>query len=121
MDPEEYRKKIEEDILDILEKKLSSGEMDADRARAIARMVLDKLHPPLTLEQIHQIAPTLDDEFVELARAVLPVLQDHEEEVKRIVTEHAENLIKQGKFDEATAVLKKVTTDTQQEPEPSSG
>jgi len=109
MDPEEYRKKLEIDILKIMEEKLIAGEMDADRARLIARMVLDKLHPPLTLEQIHQIAPTLDDEFAELTKAVLPVLQDHEEEVKRIVTEHAEKLIKQGKFDEATLVLKQAT------------
>lgn len=109
MDPEEYRKKLELDILKVMEEKLQNGEMDADRAKAIARMVLDKLHPPLTLEQIHKIAPTLDDEFAELAKAVLPVLQDHEEEVKGIVTKHAESLIQQGKFDEATAVLKQAT------------
>lgn len=109
MDPEEYRKKLELDILAIMEEKLRNGQMDAERARAIARLVLDKLHPPLTLEQIHQIAPTLDDHFVELARAVLPVIQDHEEEVKKIVSEHAERLIKSGKFDEALSALKQAT------------
>lgn len=109
MDAEEYRKKLELDILAIMEEKLRNGQMDARRAKAIARMVLDKLHPPLTLEQIHQIAPTLDDHFTELAKAVLPVVQDHEEEVKKIVTEHAEKLIKSGKFDEATQVLKQAT------------
>lgn len=71
MDPEEYRKKLEIDILKVIEEKLIAGEMDAERARAIARMVLDKLHPPLSLEQIYQIAPTLDDEFQELAKASL--------------------------------------------------
>lgn len=109
MNPEEYRKKIELDILKIIEEKLRNGQMDAERARAIARMVLDKLHPPLTLEQIHQIAPTLDDHFTELARAVLPVIQDHEEEVRKIVSEHAQKLIKLGKISEATAVIKQVT------------
>lgn len=110
MDPEEYRKKLEWDILKIMEEKLGSGEMDADRAKAIARMMLDKLHPPLTLEQIHLIAPTLDDHFAELAKAVLPVMHDHEEEVRKIVTEHAEALIRSGKFDEAHEVLKKATS-----------
>ena len=69
-------------------------------------MVLEKLHPPLTLEQIHQIAPTLDDHFTELATAVLPIIQDHQEEVKQIVATHAEKLLKSGKIEEATQVLK---------------
>lgn len=113
MDPEEYRKKLELDILAVIEEKLQKGEMTADRAKAIARMVLDKLHPPLTLEQIHQIAPTLDDHFAELVRAILPVLQDHEEEVRRIISEHAAKLIKMGKIDEASQILKKANKPTQ--------
>lgn len=106
MDPEEYRKKVELDILKIIEEKLSNGQMDPERAKEIARMVLDKLHPPLTLEQIYQIVPTLDDHFTELAGAVIPVAKEHEEEVKRIVSEHAAKLIKLGKIAKATQVLK---------------
>lgn len=48
MNSEEYRKKLELDILAVMEDKLKKGQMDADHAKAIARMVLDKLHPPLT-------------------------------------------------------------------------
>ncbi len=106
MDPEEYRKKIERDILEIIEQKLKNGQMDAERARGIARLVLDKLHPPLTLEQIYEIAPTLDDHFTELAKAIIPVVQDHEEKVKNIVAEHAHKLITMGKIEEATSVIK---------------
>lgn len=51
MDSDVYRKKLEADILQIVEQKLLAGEMDAARAKAIARMLLDRLHPPLTLEQ----------------------------------------------------------------------
>lgn len=109
MDPEEYRKKLEREILEIIEEKLKNGQMDAERASAIARMVLEKLHPPLTLEQIHQIAPTLDDEFSELSRAVLFVAKDHEEEVRKVVSEHAQQLIKSGKFEEAISVIGNVT------------
>lgn len=113
MDPEDYRKKIELDILKIMEEKLRNGEMDADRARSIARLVLDKLHPPLTLEQIHQVAPTLDDHFTELAKAVLPIAREHEEEVRKVVSQHAEQLIASGKFDEALAQLKQANKPTQ--------
>lgn len=106
MDPDEYRKKIERDILEIMEEKLRNGEMDADRAKAIAKMVLEKLHPPLTLEQIYAIAPTLDDHFTELAKAVLQILQDHDNQVRDIVAKHAEKLIALGKFNEADTILK---------------
>ncbi len=109
MDPEEYRKKLELDILAIIEEKLRNGQMDAERAKAIARMVLDKLHPPLTLEQIYQIAPTLDDHFTELAVAILPIEQENTKRVEAVVTEHAQKLIKQGKIAEATSVMKQVT------------
>lgn len=113
MDPEEYRQKIERDILDIIEQKLMNGQMDADRAADIAKMVLEKLHPPLTLEQIYAIAPTLDDHFTELAAAVLPVAKEHDEKVRTIVAQHAEALIKSGKFDEAEKILKDATKNTQ--------
>lgn len=109
MDAEEYRKKIEQDILKILEEKLRNGQMDAKRAQAIARMVLDKLHPPLTLEQIYAIAPTLDDEFSELSRAVLPIIKEHDEQIRSIVVQHVEKLIGSGKLDEAYMALKEAT------------
>jgi len=109
MDSEEYRKKLEREILKVIKEKLMKGQMDSERAKAIAHMVLQKLLPPLTLEQIHQIAPSLDDEFRELTAAVLFVLEDHDEEVRKIVSEHAEKLIKSGKFDEAHAIIKDVT------------
>ena len=109
MDAEEYRKKLEQDILTILEEKLRSGDMDAHRAQAIARMVLDKLHPPLTLEQIYAVAPTLDDEFSELSRAVLPIIKEHDEQVRSIVLQHVEKLLGSGKIDEAYKALKEAT------------
>jgi len=106
MDPDEFRKNLELEILRVIEEKLKNGQINAARARAIARMVLDKLHPPLTLEQIHQIAPSLDDEFKELSMAILPILMDHEEETSKIVADHAEKLIKSGKIEEALKILK---------------
>lgn len=107
VDAEELRKKIEKDILVIIEEKLTNGQMDVERAQSIARMVLDLLHPPLTLEEIYQVAPSLDDEFTELTSAVLPVLEEHEDRLRQVVAEHAERLIRSGKFKEAGDLLKK--------------
>lgn len=109
MDPEEKRKELEFEVLKIIEEKLSTGQMDLPRAKEIARMILDKLHPPLSLEQLYQIAPTLDDHFAELTRAVLPLMQENESQIREVVTKHAEQLLKSGKISEATAVIKQAT------------
>lgn len=106
MDPEEYRKKIERDILSIIEEKLKNGQIDASRAKIIARAVLDKLHPPLTLDQIYGNVSILDNNFKELASALLPVIREHDGQVKKIIALHAEKLIKEGNFDKAERVLK---------------
>ncbi len=113
MDAEETRKKLEQDIIAIIEQKLKNGEMDATRAQEIAKMVLEKLHPPLTLEQIYEIAPTLDDHFQELASAVQPILNEHQEVIKEVVSKHAAELIKSGRFEEAHHALKQATTSVQ--------
>ena len=112
VDAEELRKKIEKDILVIIEEKLTNGQMDAERAQSIARMVLDLLHPPLTLEEIYQVTPSLDDEFTELTSAVLSVLEEHEDRVRQVVVEHAERLIRSGKFEEAGDLLKEANQDS---------
>lgn len=107
MDAEETRKKLELSILEIIEEKLKNGQMDAERAKEIARMVLDKLHPPLTLEYIYTIAPTLDDHFAELAVAVSPIIAEHNKELSKTIATYAEKLIKEGQIDKATEVIKK--------------
>lgn len=110
MNEEAYRKKLEVDILAVMEEKLKNGQMDAERARLIARMVLDNLCPPLTLEQIYKASLKLNSEFSELAKAVLPVLEEHDERIRTIVSSHAQNLIKEGKLEEAYSVLKNATS-----------
>lgn len=111
---EEKRKQLEKDILNIIAQKLQNGQMDLERAQFIAKMLLDRLHPPLTLEQIYIIAPTLDDHFSELSAAVSPLIREHEEELKNIIVEHAEKLIKSGKFDKASLLLKQTLNKSQE-------
>ncbi len=107
MDPEEKRQKLERDILTIIVEKLQNGQMDTERAKLIAKMLLDKLHPPLTLEQIYQVAPVLDNEFSELTKAVLPIMQEHDEELRTVTASHAEKLIQSGKIEQAEDLLRK--------------
>jgi acyl carrier protein len=43
MDPEEYRKKIEDEILQIIEEKLAAQQIDEDKASELAQYILDSL------------------------------------------------------------------------------
>lgn len=107
MDTEKYRKKIELEILEIIEQKLKARQMNAQRAREIAQYVLSALHLHMDINQIHAVVQNFDDHFPELIPVVLQISNDYEKQVKKAVTEHVRNLLKQNKVDEATAILKK--------------
>ena len=106
MDAEEKRKQLEKDILSLSAQKLQNGQIDLNRAQIIAKMLLDKLHPPLTLEQIYAIAPTLDDHFTELSAAILPIIDEHDGKIKNVVINKAEQMIKAGNLEQADKILK---------------
>ncbi len=106
MDSEEYRKKIEQDILDIIAQKLTTGEMNALRAREIAQFVLDALKPHITLEQIYQTMQNFDKHFPELVKVARSVGNDQKEMMKKIITDHVHKLLQENKLDEAISVLK---------------
>lgn len=107
MDTEEYRKKIEEEILKIIEERLKIHQMDAVRAREIARYILNHLHPHMTLNQIYEAVQRFDDHFSELVPVVLEVQKDYDEKIKQAVANHVSKLLKQGKITEASNLLEK--------------
>lgn len=107
MDTEEYRKKIEEEILKIIEERLKSHQMDAARAREIAKYILNHLHPHITLNQIHEAVQSFDDHFSELVPVVFEVQKDYDEKIKQAVANHVSKLLKQGKITEASNLLEK--------------
>ncbi len=107
MDNEKYRKRIELKILQIIEDRLKAHQMDASRAREIARYIYKVLHPHMTLNQIHDVVQNFDDHFSELVPIVLEVSKDYEEKVKNAVVNHVGILLKQGKIEEANVLLKK--------------
>ncbi len=110
MDSEEKRKQLERDILVLMENKLAVGQMSAERAQKIAKMLLEKLHPPLTLEQLYDVVTTLDDEFIELSNATIPLMKEHDDHLRTVVAAHAQKLIDSGRIEEAHAILKKANT-----------
>lgn len=109
MDDEEYRKKIELEILQIIKDNLKARQMDENRAKEIATYILNSLHPHMTFNQIHDLVQNFDDHFSELIPVVLEVSRDYEEKVKNAVVNHVGILLRQGKIDEANVLLKRAT------------
>ncbi len=107
MNAEDYRKKIELEILAIIEQKLINKQMSADRAKEIARFVLNSLHPHMDINKIYSTVQNFDKNFPELIPIVIKVSQDYENQIKQIVAEHASFLLKQNKVNEASDLLKK--------------
>lgn len=107
MDTALYKDKIEEDVLKLMEEKLSTGEMSADRARDIARFVLKALKDHFTYDEMYKLIQTFDDNFPELQAVVLPIIQEYEVKVSSIVKSHVIELIKGGKSDQASDILQK--------------
>ncbi|MBN2016231.1 hypothetical protein JW766_05380 [Candidatus Dojkabacteria bacterium] len=110
MDNEDYRKKIELQVLQIIEDGLKSHETNAKRAKEIAAYILDSLHPHMSLEQIHKAVQEFDDHFSELVPIVLEANRERDERIKKAIANHAGNLLKQGKISEAGISLKNATT-----------
>lgn len=110
MDSEEYRKKIESEILQIIRDRLESNQMNASRAREIAQHILTTLHPHMTLNQIYSVVQNFDNHFAELVPVVLEVSKDYDEKVKKAVVNHVSILLKKGQIDEANLLLKKATS-----------
>lgn len=106
MNPDDYRKKIEQDILDIIAQKLTTGEMTVQRARETARFVLDTLKPHMTFEQIQNIVSNFDQHFPELAKVAQSVVNDKHEVMKKTITNHVHKLLQENKLDEAVSILK---------------
>lgn len=77
MDNEEYRKKVELEILQIIEESLKVHQIDVNRAREIARYILSSLHPQMTLSQIHAVVQQFEDHFPELIPVVVKASQDY--------------------------------------------
>jgi hypothetical protein len=101
------REKLQQDIVAIITRKLESGEMTEERAKAIAKMTLEKLPENLNYKQIMEVLPTLDDEFHELKAAVIPVLMDYQQKISNQVEIQITSLLKEQKYQDALKLAQK--------------
>jgi hypothetical protein len=97
---------LENDIVNFLVDKLENSEVSLQRASLIAKFVLVHLPENTTDEELKQLLPSLDDTFIELAGIVHKYMNKYEEIEKTEVTGDVQSLIKSGKFDEASRLMK---------------
>lgn len=101
------REKVQAQIVDLITKGLASGALSEGRAREIAQLVLEKMPPELSDEQLMQVIPKLDDEFQELSDVVLPIMLEYEEKIRSSVEQKLSILMKEQKFSDALDLAKK--------------
>lgn len=104
---EEVKEQLQAKIVEIITSKLESGEMTQDRAKEIAKYVLDQLPEGVSYQKMMEIVPKLDDHFHELSAAVVPVMVEYEKKMKTMIEERILALLKANKLDEALDITQK--------------
>ncbi len=108
MSPDDIREQIEADIVDLIKVKVEAEEMTEDRAQALAQLVLDRLKPGMSLEDLYKTLPHLDDNFSEISHIIVPYLRDYEEGVAKPAIAQVSQLIKTGRYKEAQELAERV-------------
>lgn len=108
MSPDDIREQIEADIVDLIKAKVEAEEMTEDRAQALAQLVLDRLKPGMSLEEIYKTLPHLDDNFSEISHIVAPYMRDYEDGVAKPAIAQVSKLIQSGHYKEAQELADRV-------------
>lgn len=105
---EEFRKMIEVEVLKIIKDLAEKGEAPQEKIQAIARLTLDLIQPGMTLENLYHNAVKLDDQYSELAPVVIKIMREYEEKYGKKTLTAVSELIKQGDYDQAENMVKKL-------------
>jgi len=105
---EDFRKYIESEVLRIIRQLAEKKETTADRIKEMARETLLLVKPNMTLEDLYANAVKLDDRFPELAPIVFTIMKKYEDEYSMKAISSVSALIKNGKYDDAQNMVKKV-------------
>lgn len=88
-------------VQDMLVIRLRKHEIDATRAKSIARAVVETLKHSTTLDAVKQVIPTLTKEYAELQDVINKGDDSCKQDIEKLVTAFVRKLIKTGKFTEA--------------------
>ena len=106
-DQESLHNRLEREIAELLLNKLEHLEITPKRASQIARFVLNTLPDGMTNKDTQRLLPELDDEFFELSEIVYKHMSEYEEKYKSLVLDEASSLVKHGRLEEASDLMRK--------------
>jgi hypothetical protein len=101
------RERVQKEVVKVITKGLESGSISEDRARGIAKMILEKVPDGISDKELIEVVPTLDDEFAELGEVVIPIVVEYEEKVRKIIEGKVLNLVRARKFEDAIDMARK--------------
>lgn len=105
VDTGKVRNVVMQSIVDLIKEKVAHDEMNDERAKKIADLVLQKLPSNISYESLMKVIPSLDDHFRELSEVVVPIMVEYEKRIKEEVEKVVSKLLKEGKLDEARNII----------------
>jgi len=97
----EMREQVQKAVVGIITNGLKEGSISEDRAKLIAKMILEKLPEGMSFEDFIAILPKLDDDYEEIAGVVVPLMEQYEKITRDDNDKKITELIKSGKINEA--------------------
>lgn len=104
--PTDLKSEIQAKVVELITLKLESGQMSPERAKEIAKMILDKLSGEYSFEELIKIIPKLDDQFEELGQVIVPVMVDYEKKMREEINTKIDDHLQQKNFDEVLRIAK---------------
>lgn len=104
--PDQVKRTFQEKVVELITRKLESGEMNPERAKEIAQMILEKFPEQMTDNDIINIIPKLDDQFEELAAIVVPMTLEYERKMREEINKTIDLHLQAKEFDKVLQITK---------------
>ena len=104
-----YRKKLFGEVIRTIKSGLESGKFTSQRAREIARFMLNSLPKNINTREIFIKVPKFADQYPELFSVSLVARRDYEKLVQEKILPQAQKLISENRFAEATELMQKAS------------
>lgn len=105
---DQFRQFIEVEVLKIIKKLADDHSSSPERIQSISQRTLDLIKPGMSAEELYRNAVKLDDLHSELAPVVFVIMEAYEKNFSTKSIDEVSNLIKNGNYDDAQHMVKKV-------------
>jgi hypothetical protein len=95
------REQIQKNVVEIITNGLKDGTISEERAKIIAKMILEKLPEGISFDDFIVILPWLDDDYSEISGVIVPLMEQYEKKMREENDIKITELIKHGKIDDA--------------------